>query len=260
MALDNLRPRPCVRRRMNLYYLIDCSGSMNYNGCIESVNGTMPEIVEILRDVSLANNDHGDIYMSCITFSDSAQVCTPQPVSALSYSWTPVKAHGLTNMADALDKLDAQLTADLAAAGNRRFLRPAVIILSDGDPDPGWEEALERLEQNPMFRSAYKIAIAIGASPANVAMKRALTRFASDGTPGSVPNIISVTDLTRLTDVIRMVSGTVSRIGSRTTGAGGTPEGPDPVAAAVHAALQGGVEPMDGVKIPSIGPDSDFWD
>lgn len=38
MPLTDIRPLPCARRRMNMFYLIDTSGSMNHNGCIESVN------------------------------------------------------------------------------------------------------------------------------------------------------------------------------------------------------------------------------
>lgn len=255
MALTDLRPRPCARRRMNMYYLIDTSGSMNHNGCIQSVNEAMPEIVEILRDVTAGNKDYGDIYLQCIAFSDTARLIDPVPVSAADYSWDTLEAYGLTNLAGAFELLDSRMR-DTATEGGS-CLRPAVVLLSDGDPDEGWEEALERLRDNPMFRDAYRIAIAIGASPANVAMRRALTGFADSGT--SVPNIISVTDLSRLTDVIRMVSATVSRIGSRTASSNSGAKG-DPVAEAVHKALAGGVEPIDGVDIPAIGPDSDFWD
>lgn len=48
MPLTDIRPLPCARRRMNMFYLIDTSGSMNHNGCIESVNEAMPEIIEII--------------------------------------------------------------------------------------------------------------------------------------------------------------------------------------------------------------------
>ncbi len=242
---------------MNMFYLIDVSGSMNYNGCIQSVNEAMPEIVEILRDVSIGNKDYGDIFLQCIAFSDNARLLDPDPVAATDYTWKPLTAYGLTNLAGAFSLLDKQMSSSAALGSQCRHLRPAVILLSDGDPDDGWEEALVRLQQNRWFRDAYKIAIAIGASPANVAMRRALTKFASGN--NQVPNIISVTDLSRLSDVIRMVSSTVSKVGSRISG-GSVAGSCDPVADAVHSALAGGVEPLDGVEIPAIGADSDFWD
>lgn len=239
-----------------MYYLIDTSGSMNHNGCIQSVNQAMPEIVEILRDVSTANSDYGDIYLSCIAFSDHARVLDPAPVASSEYRWREQTAHGLTNLAEAYGVLDMQLREEAASgAGN---LRPAIILLSDGDPDRGWEEAFAQLEANPLFACAHKVAIAIGASPANVAMQRALVRFAGSGKQGGVPNIISVTDLNRLTDVIRMVSSTVSRVGSR-TGGSGMPGASDPVGEAMRRAIENGVNPLTGVKLPAIGPDSDFW-
>lgn len=58
---------------MNMFYLIDTSGSMNHNGCIESVNEAMPEIIEILRDVTLGNKDYGEIFVNCIAFSNRAR-------------------------------------------------------------------------------------------------------------------------------------------------------------------------------------------
>ena len=120
---------------MNMFYLIDTSGSMNHNGCIESVNEAMPEIIEILRDVTLGNKDYGEIFVNCIAFSNRARLLEPMPVSALDYSWSNLEAYGLTNMGEAFDLLDAQLRPEAALGATAGNLRPAVILLSDGDPD-----------------------------------------------------------------------------------------------------------------------------
>lgn len=241
---------------MNIYYLIDTSGSMNHNGCIQSVNTAMPEIIEILSDVTLNNKDHGDIYMSCITFSDHARAIDNHPISSLEYCWNPLEAGGLTNMAEAFELLDKQMLTD-AADSTARYLRPAVILLSDGDPDSGWEESLKKLEANPMYRNAYKIAIAIGAGGNNVTMRRALTRFAARE-DGGAPNIISVSDLNRLTEVIRVVSATVSQVGSRTA-ANGIKGNNDPVESELHRRISEDLDPIDGVQFAAIGTDGEYW-
>ena len=57
MALSDFIPRPSARRRMNMFYLLDTSGSMRYKDCIGSVNRAMPEIVDILREISESNHD-----------------------------------------------------------------------------------------------------------------------------------------------------------------------------------------------------------
>ena len=242
---------------MNMFYLIDTSGSMNHNGCIESVNEAMPEIIEILRDVTLGNKDYGEIFVNCIAFSNRARLLEPMPVSALDYSWSNLEAYGLTNMGEAFDLLDAQLRPEAALGATAGNLRPAVILLSDGDPDSGWESHLESLRENPWFADSYKIAIAIGAAPDKVAMRKAISEFTAIGGKGSV---ISVTDMGKLTEVIRTVSATVSRIASRARVRTETGTETETVDRQIHAGISAALEPLDGVDIPAIAPDSPFWD
>ncbi len=49
-----------VRRVMNLYYIIDTSGSMKGDR-IESINQVMPEIVQLVAGISNSNNDTAEI-------------------------------------------------------------------------------------------------------------------------------------------------------------------------------------------------------
>lgn len=192
MALSDFIPRPSARRRMNMFYLLDTSGSMRYKDCIGSVNRAMPEIVDILREISESNHDQSDIYMSCITFDNDARQLYDTPVNVKDFRWANVQAEGLTNLKAALSMLESQMRRQQSSIAPGLQLRPAVLLLSDGDPDDGWEESLDRLQQNPLFRQAYKIAIAIGCKPANQEMRRALTRFADPLDAGGEPDRKSV--------------------------------------------------------------------
>lgn len=207
----------CQRRHMNMFYLIDTSGSMNYNNCIQSVNNAMNESITILRDIATSNYDNNDIYIQCATFADDARWLYDQAVSVRDFQWTDIHANGLTNFKAALDLLEKQLHRETGLGTNTRHLRPAVILLSDGDPDPDWEPSLERLQQNPWFRQAYKIAIAVGCKPENQGMQQALTAFTEPLDSGGENIIINVQDknMHKLYDVIKFVSSTVSRLGSR---------------------------------------------
>lgn len=240
---------------MDMFYLIDTSGSMNYNGCLHSINKAMPEIAGILSDISRANRDQGEIYISCITFGDDATLLYERPVAATDFRWADVGADGLTNLGAAFTLLEKQMHRGSGLGSAEGHLRPAVILLTDGDPDPGWEAALEKLKQNRWFDEAYKIAIAIGAGAANVGMKRAVTQFARPSDPAGKPMIISVRNLRALQDTIRLVSSAVSRVGSRSAGAR------DSVSQMMHRSIAEGIDPVLGVYIPPITDEDDsFWD
>lgn len=238
-----------------MFYLIDTSGSMNYNGCLRSINGAMPEIASILADISMSNHDFGEIFISCIAFGSEAKLLYDYPLAATEFEWTDVTADGLTNLAGAFTLLEQQLHRDKGMNCAAGHLRPAVVLITDGDPDPGWEYALAELRKNRWFREAYKIAVAIGATAANVAMKRALTQFAMPDEPDGKPMIISVANLAKLHDILRLVSSTVSRIGSQNLD--GAVSSDDRIRQGLAAELDN----MHGVFFPAITDgDDEFWD
>lgn len=253
MALKDFRPSPSSRRRMNMFYLLDTSGSMQYNDCIGSVNRAMPEIVSILREISESNHDQSDIYMSCITFDNDARELYESPVNVKDFRWANVRAEGLTNLKAALSLLEKQIDEQQRSIPSGLMLRPAILLLSDGDPDDGWEETLDRLQLNPLFREAYKIAIAIGCKPSNREMRRALTSFAQPLDAGGEPIIISINQLDELYQVIKLVSSTVSRIGSRSTGGSTNP------AQEIYNSILDETGKMVGVYVPAMRNDEGGW-
>lgn len=238
---------------MNMFYLIDTSGSMNYNKCIDSVNAAMPEIVNILRDISDSNYDQSEIYLSCATFDDSSRWLYDRPVDVHDFRWANVKAGGFTDLAGAFRLLEEQMHSSAALGNENRHLRPAVILLSDGDPDEGWEEPLQRLQQNPWFRQAYKIAIAIGCSSQNGEMRRAITEFTKPLDAGGENIIIDVRNMNKLYDVIKFVSATVSRLGSKNL------SGNTGVSSEIRNTLSTGFGNTNEIRIPAMDIGNNTW-
>ena len=90
---------------------------------------------------------------------------------------------------------------------------PAIILLSDGGPTDDYNTGLVKLKANNWFKSAIKIAIAIG----DDADKDVLKDFT-----GSSEAVITVHNIDALKQIIRVVAVTSSQIGSKSSTAGET--------------------------------------
>jgi uncharacterized protein YegL len=90
---------------------------------------------------------------------------------------------------------------------------PAIILLSDGGPTDDYNTGLSKLKANNWFKSAIKIAIAIG----DDADKDVLKDFT-----GSSEAVITVHNIDALKQIIRVVAVTSSQIGSKSSTAGET--------------------------------------
>ncbi len=84
-------------------------------------------------------------------------------------------------------------------------------------------------------------------------MRRALTRFAQPLDAGGEPIIISIDQLDKLYQVIKLVSSTVSRIGSRSTGGSADP------AQEIYESILDETGNMVGVYVPPMKNDKDGW-
>lgn len=203
--------KPCARRQMNIFYLIDCSGSMRGNK-IESINQVMPDIMRTIADIDESNKDNAQIKVACLEFSSGCQWKYPQPVSASDFKWQDIQAGGLTDLGSAFKELKAHMSRKTDLASEEGHYAPAIILLSDGHPTDAWKNALKDLQANKWFQVATKVAIAIGED----ADKNVLTEFAEK----QDELVITVHNLDALKNVIRLVSCTVSRVGSNSTSVG----------------------------------------
>lgn len=206
--------KPASRRKMNLFYLIDTSFSME-RGKIESVNQAMPEVLDIVGKISDSNNDNAEIFASCMLFSSGAKWVNNEAVPAKEFMWNEVGVSGCTDLGEACKLLEKALhregqEAQLGSSSGHK--NPAIILLSDGEPTDDYRSGIEVLKKNRWFNAATKIAIAIG-NDANVDKLAEFT--------GNKELVIRVHNLDALITMIKIVSASVSKTGTQSTSTGG---------------------------------------
>lgn len=198
------------RRTMTLFFLIDTSGSMEGNK-IGAVNDAVVNVLPMLNDISETNPD-AEIKVAALEFSSGVNWLYDEPKLAKDFIWQDVTAGGLTSLGGACAELAAKLSRNggfmQSASGS---FAPAIILLSDGGPTDNYEAGLSKLQTNNWFKSAIKIAIAIG----DDADKDVLKQFT-----GNSEAVITVHNIDALKQIIRVVAVTSSQIGSKSSTAG----------------------------------------
>ena len=200
------------RRTMTLFFLIDTSGSMEGNK-IGAVNDAVVNVLPMLNDISETNPD-AEIKVAALEFSNGVNWLYDEPKLAKDFIWQDVAASGLTSLGAACSELASKLSRSggfmQSASGS---FAPAIILLSDGGPTDDYNTGLVKLKANNWFKSAIKIAIAIG----DDADKDVLKDFT-----GSSEAVITVHNIDALKQIIRVVAVTSSQIGSKSSTAGET--------------------------------------
>ena len=145
-------------RRLPVYLLLDCSGSMNGEP-IEAVKQGMKALLMELRSDPQALET---AYLSVITFAGSAaQVC---PLTELmSFKEPQLTASGVTALGAALNLLSECINREVrkSTAEQKGDWKPLVFILTDGAPTDEWQTAAENLKAS---KPANIIACAAGAA------------------------------------------------------------------------------------------------
>ena len=167
-------------------FLIDISGSMrrivsNYEECrptgrtiiedgkryrevdggktrIEVVNENLRNLFKELRAVSMNNNE---IDVSIVAFGDHAN-CILNLCAVEQAQWVDMEAKGGTNLADAL-----RLAKSMIDDPERKLFpndcgRPSIVLVSDGDPNTGWERPLQDFVTNGRTAICDRYALGIG--------------------------------------------------------------------------------------------------
>ena len=127
---------------------------------------------------------------------------------------------------------------------------PAIILLSDGGPTDNFQAGLAQLKGNSWFKSAIKVAIAIG----DDADKNVLKDFT-----GSLEAVITVHNIDALKKMIRIIAITSSQIGSKSTTATDTTK-QDQVVEEINKAAAD-VDGAETAAAPAPAPaNGDKWD
>ena len=145
-------------RPIHFFWVVDCSGSMSYDGKMEVVNTAIEECIPEMASAA-DNNPNAQLLIRALQFSSGASWLTAKPVPVEDYSWNPLEANGVTEMGKAFELLAAQLSIPPMPT---RALPPVIVLLSDGQPTDSYKDGLNKLKALPWFKKAVKIAISIG--------------------------------------------------------------------------------------------------
>lgn len=196
-----------ARRTMNLFFLVDTSGSMSGDK-IGAVNDAIRETVPDLKDLSSSNPDAA-IKIAALQFDTNVCWLNPRPVDSEDFYWSDLRAGGLTALGAAMNNLNEKLSKTQFLQEAAGSYAPVLILLSDGGPTDDYLTALNNIRQNNWFKYAIKIAIAIG----NDADKEVLSQFT-----GTSEAVIEVHNKAALKAIIKFVSVTSSQVNSKSNG------------------------------------------
>lgn len=188
-------PKSSAQALTNIFFLIDISGSMDWNGKIDAVNNAVRESLPIIRDFA-SKQKECKIQCSVVTFNDKVEWII-EGVDAEDLQWIDVKASGGTRLGETYKQLSGKLSRHngglMAMHMNNA---PIIILFTDGCPTDDADTPLTQLKQNKWFKSAIKIAVEL---PGNDIDRQKLIDFATremvipvtlDGLKEKLQNII----------------------------------------------------------------------
>lgn len=131
-------------RRLPVYLLLDCSGSM-YGEPIEAVKNGVQVLISTLRQDPYALET---AYLSIITFDSSAQQVSPLTELA-AFQQPNIQASGCTALGEALallaQKADQEVTK--TTAEKKGDWKPLVFIMTDGEPTDDLNKGLAEFKK-----------------------------------------------------------------------------------------------------------------
>jgi uncharacterized protein YegL len=147
----------------------------------------------------------------CVSFSTGVRWVVDQPTPVSELSWRDLHASGYTEMGAALASVAEQMHVPPM---EERALRPALVLISDGQPTDDFAAGLRRLMSEPWGAKAVRLAIAIGRD----ADLDVLSQFV--GHPEIRP--MQATNAPQLVHLIRWASTAAARVASLPAARDGT--------------------------------------
>lgn len=131
-------------RRLPVYLLLDCSGSM-YGEPIEAVKNGVQVLVSTLRQDPYALET---AYLSIITFDSSAQQVSPLTELA-AFQQPNIQASGCTALGEALALLSQKADQEVTKTTTEKKgdWKPLVFIMTDGEPTDDLNKGLAEFKK-----------------------------------------------------------------------------------------------------------------
>lgn len=199
---DPLNAVGVSKRSLVMFFLIDRSSSMKGLKMGE-LNTAMDELIPEIRKIGEADTE---VKIAVLTFSDGCAWMYSEPISVEDFTWTPLKANGVTDMGQAFTELAGKLSRSTFLNSPSMSFAPVIFLLTDGFPTDDYKLGLKYLEANSWYKYALKVALGIG-EEANDDMLAEFT--------GSRETVVHAYSGLQLAQLIKRVAVTSSQIGSK---------------------------------------------
>jgi len=189
-----------AKRPLHFIIAADCSWSMNGDK-MQSLNYAIATMLPQLAAWERAQ-ENAQVLVRAVRFDNRAAWHIEEPTPVSQVRWQPLRCEerALTHMGAALRLMASVLTTDRM---ERRALRPALVLITDGIATDDFDTGLAELLATPGGAAAIRIAVAIGLD----ARPEQLSKF-SDAT---VP-VLHASAAEEIPDLLMAVSIAVSRM------------------------------------------------
>lgn len=176
------------QKKMLIIFMVDNSGSMSMEECMDAVNEAFERMVPALQDLQRKVNDAFELEIAIMTFGSMAKwIVEPTPI--LQYFHTKIQANGGgTSYGNALRALKEKLTEKEFMAHKGKIAEPYIMFMTDGYPqDSDYENVIQELKENLWYVNSQRYAVLIGKSAiSNSKARAAVEAFVSDPVEGII--------------------------------------------------------------------------
>jgi uncharacterized protein YegL len=153
-------------RRLPVYLLLDCSGSMHG----EPIEAVRMGLKALLSDLQGDPQALETVWLSVITFESSAKQIVPL-TELSSFREPTISAGGMTSLGAALKLLIKSVDKEVrrTTADQKGDFKPLVFIMTDGAPTDSWQGPADELKKK---KPGNIIACAAGPSADDTVLKR----------------------------------------------------------------------------------------
>ena len=198
MAFNPKNYKPPLDKSLPVILLLDVSGSMHGN----KIDSLYDAVVEMIKTFEHAIIKETIINVAVITFGNEVLLHTPYtPVSTLAANGiSRFDADGMTPMGTAL-RMAKDMIEDRETTSNKCY-RPAVILVSDGEPNDDWRKPMEQFVNSGRTQKCQRFSVAIG----NDANRSVLRMFADNDA-----SLFEADDAGEITEKFKKISTIVSK-------------------------------------------------